>query len=302
MLLPIFTTDGSNLGGVYLKRRLRISLVTAALLAFVYMAPAPAVGQKAPAAATAPNANKDAAPAQPIPRLPDGHPNLNGFYASSSGPDTPVGATFGPRPPRTGVGRGGNGAKARAADPNQPPYKPELLAKVKELAAFESKYDPAFFCKQGGVPRVGPPHAIIQAPGMPIVFLYQVIAGNTFRLIPMDGRPHDRDADPSYYGDSIGHWDGDTLVVDTVSFNDDTWIGIDGWFHSTALHVIERITREGDAIRYQATLEDPNVFTGPWTMNPRIAKSTTDLIMENPPCIETDEKHITDFGEKTKTN
>jgi hypothetical protein len=135
---------------------------------------------------------------------------------------------------------------------------------------------------------------------MPIVFLYQVIAGNTFRLVPTDGRPHDPDAEPSYYGDSIGHWEGDTLVVDATDFNDDTWLGLDGWFHSTALHVIERITREGDTIRYQATLEDPNVFTRPWTMNPRTAKATKDLIVENAPCVERDEDHIIDFDLKTR--
>jgi hypothetical protein len=170
---------------------------------------------------------------------------------------------------------------------------------VSELARNESKTDPAFYCKPGGVPRIGPPHAIIQAPGMPIVFLYQVIAGNTFRIVPTDGRPHDPLADPSYYGDSIGRWEGDTLVVDTNHFNDDTWLGIDGWFHTTALHVVERISREGNAIRYQVTVEDPNVFTRPWTMNPRIAKGTTEMIVENAPCTERDEGHITDFGLKT---
>jgi hypothetical protein len=256
----------------------------------------PTMAQQGSSAATDSGKNGQSAP--PVRRLADGHPDLNGFYASSSGPDTPVGAEFGPRPPRR---KGAdNGAKARHDDPNQPPYKPELLAKVDGLAKMESKYDPAFYCKQGGIPRVGPPHAIIQAPGMPIVFLYQVIAGNAFRIIPMDGRPHDPNADQTYYGDSVGHWEGDILVVDTVSFNDDTWIGIDGWFHSTALHVIERISREGDAIRYQATLEDPNVFTRPWTMNPRIAPVTTDIIVESLPCKETDEGNITDFGAKTR--
>jgi hypothetical protein len=274
------------------------------VLTISYMAPVPAAGQQG-SVPPAPKAGNSAAPARLVRRLADGHPDLNGFYASSSGPDTPVGATFGPNPRGAGRRPGGGGeiaaAKARHDDPNQPPYKPDLLAKVDGLAKMESKYDPAFYCKQGGIPRVGPPHAIIQAPGIPIVFLYQVIAGNTFRIIPMDGRPHDPNADQSYYGDSIGHWEGDTLVVDTVSFNDDTWIGIDGWFHSTALHTIERITREGDAIRYEVTLEDPNIFTRPWTMNPRIAPATTDLIVESAPCVETDEANITDFGEKTRT-
>lgn len=256
----------------------------------------PAAGQQK-AGPVAQTSEKEAASAQQVRRLADGHPDLNGFYASSAGPDTPVGG-FGP--PDPSYRRGDNGARARQADPNQPPYKPELMDKVKDMARNESKLDPAFYCKPGGVPRIGPPHAIIQVPGMPIVFLYQVIAGNTFRIVPTDGRGHDPDADPSYYGDSIGHWEGDTLVVDATSFNDDTWLGLDGWFHSTALHVTERITRESDGIRYQATVEDPNVFTRPWTMNPRIAKATKELIVENAPCIEKDEDHIIDFDLKTR--
>ena len=80
---------------------------------------------------------------------------------------------------------------------------------------------------------------------MPIIFMYQVISGNTFRIINVDGRPHDPKADSSYYGDSIGHWEGDTLVVDTTNLNDDTWLGIDGWFHSYSLHVVERLTLRG---------------------------------------------------------
>ena len=245
----------------------------------------------------APKTKTETVAAQSAPRLSDGHPDLNGFWASGTGPDTPVGG-FGPADPK--FRRGDNGARERLADPNQPPYKPELMEKVRELARNESKLDPAFFCKPGGVPRIGPPHAIIQAPGMPIVFLYQVIAGNTFRIVPTDGRSHDADSDPSYYGDSIGHWEGDTLVVDATNFNDDTWLGLDGWFHSTALHVVERISREGDILHYQATVEDPNVFTRPWVMNARTAKATRELLVENAPCVERDEEHIIDYDLKTR--
>lgn len=269
---------------------MRSRLKTALALAALSFAGTAAPGRQAPAPQKVGKSAK-------LRRLADGHPDLNGFWASSSGADTPVGATFGPADPN--FRRGDNGARARLADPNQPPYKPELTEKVKDLARNESKDDPAFFCKPGGVPRIGPPHAIIQAPGMPILFLYQVIAGNTFRLVPTDGRPHDPEAESSYYGDSVGHWEGDTLVVDTIDLNDDTWLGLDGWFHSDALHVIERIRRDGDTLHYQATVEDPNVFTRPWTMNPRVSKATKELIVENAPCTERDEGHITDYGVKT---
>jgi hypothetical protein len=274
------------------------SLATAASVVLWYVAPMPATCQQTPAP-TAQSANKEAKTAQPLKRLADGHPDLNGFWLSSAGPDTPVGGFDGPLGNGPGRRGGDNGAKARAADPNQPPYKPELLDKVKDMARNESKTDPAFYCKPGGVPRIGPPHAIIQAPGMPMVFLYQVIAGNTFRLVPTDGRRHDPESDDTYYGDSIGRWEGDTLVVDTVHLNDDTWLGLDGWFHSNAMYVTERISREGNTLHYQATVEDPNVFTRPWVMNPRTSPLTTQLIIENFPCTEKDESHIVDFGLKT---
>src|SRR5207245_6954678 len=140
----------------------------------------------------------------------------------------PVNSEFGRRNPFIKRGDWPN-ARAAYADPNQPPYKPELKAKVDNLAKNESKEDQAFFCKPGGVPRIGPPHAIVQAPGMPIVFLYELGAGNTFRLVPTDGRAHDPNAAYLYNGDSIGRWEGNTLVVDTIGFNDDTWLGIYGW-------------------------------------------------------------------------
>ena len=250
---------------------------------------------------------------QPIARLADGHPNLNGFWMNNRGSDPPVGE-FGSGGSivvkegghvqiKVGEGNAAPGrqdtqgrpvAQARP-EPNVPPYKPELLAKVDDLNKNETTRDPAFSCKPGGVPRIGPPHAIIQAPGMPIIFLYMVLAGNTYRVIAMDGRPHDPDADESYYGESIGHWDGDTLIVDTVKLNDDTWLGEHGWFHSKALHVVERISRDGDSLHYQATVEDPNVFTRPWVMNPFVSHlSKTEYTIENPPCKDKDAALIAD--------
>ena len=264
------------------------TLVTLAAAVVVALAP-PAAAQNA----------RNADPAsKPTPRLADGHPDLNGFWAAGRGPDTPVNSAFGPRDPNIKRGEARNAA-AQYADPNQPPYKTELKAKVEDLAKNESKVDSAFFCKPGGVPRIGPPHSIVQAPGMPIVFLYQVNSGNTFRLVPTDGRPHDPNMVELYYGDSIGHWERDTLVVDTVGFNEDTWIGIYGWFHGSMMHVVERISRVGDTLRYQATVEDPDVFTKPWTMNPWVSVKTNELLMENPPCVELDIDHVTSFDEKT---
>jgi hypothetical protein len=181
---------------------------------------------------------------------------------------------------------------ARAAAPNKPEYKPELLAKVKELSDKQGVLDPAFYCKPQGVPRMGPPAQIVQTPGQ-VVFLYG--ASNLFRVIPTDGRPHRADADPSYMGDSIGRFDGNTLIVDVTNFNDDTWLGSDGYFHSEKMHVIERLTRNGDVLKYSATVEDPLVLAKPWVMNSRDLKLSTnkaDALLEAPPCVEHDAPHI----------
>jgi hypothetical protein len=271
-----------------------------ALAALTFVAAAPAWAQQRPAAPT--QANADDPAKKPTPKLADGHPDLNGFWATGRGPDTPVNSEFGQRNPFVKRGDWRN-AKEAYADPNQPPYKPELKAKVEELSRTESKTDTAFFCKPGGVPRIGPPHAIVQSPGMPIVLLYQLGAGNAFRLVPTGTNKHDELAmsiGNMYNGDAIGRWEGDTLVVETIGFNDETWIGIYGWFHSDKMKVTERISRVGDTLRYQATVEDPDVFTRPWTMNPWVSVKTTERIIENPPCVETDIDHLTSLDEKTR--
>jgi len=85
----------------------------------------------------------------------------------------------------------------------------------------------------------------------------------TFRIIPLDGEPHQVDPDPSWLGDSVGRWEGDTLVVDTIGYNDKTEVS--GFRHSDALHTVERFKRIEDGFEYEVTIEDPNVFAGPWT-------------------------------------
>ena len=251
-----------------------------------------------------------AAMSKPTPMSADGHPDLNGVWGS--GFDLPiqkkgdsvfiivpvVGVADAP-PPSADQNQTKLAElmdilnnERRAKDPNKPPYKQELLARVRELSEKENKVDPTFFCRPEGVPRIGPPKQIVQTPGQ-VVLLYQTQEGNPYRVIPTDGRPHRTDIDPSYFGDGVGHWEGATLVVDTVGFNDDTWLGIDGYFHSTKMHVIEKFTRQGDALHYEVTVEDPGVFTRPWNMNPRLLRVTPDdPIEEEPRCVEMDENHI----------
>jgi hypothetical protein len=87
-----------------------------------------------------------------------------------------------------------------------PSYKPELQGKVKYLLDHEAKLDKVFFCGKPGVPRISSPRQIIQLP-TETIFLYEDASGDPYRIIPTDGRPHRADADPSYYGDAIGHWE-----------------------------------------------------------------------------------------------
>jgi hypothetical protein len=236
------------------------------------------------------------------PRTPDGKVDLNGIWGVAAlPPAVKAGESVrwllplkGVNPEGTDVFKGLDRwqVDGRAAAPNKPEYRQELLQKVKELSDKQGVLDPAFYCKPQGVPRMGPPTQIVQTPGQ-IVFLYG--ASNLFRVIPTDGRTHRADADPSYMGDSIGHFEGDTLVVDVTNFNDDTWLGSDGYYHTEAMHVVERLHREGDTIVYTATVEDPSVLAKPWTTTPRTLKrsiSASDALLEAPPCVEHDAPHI----------
>jgi hypothetical protein len=144
-------------------------------------------------------------------------------------------------------------------------------------------------CLLSGVPRITVrplPFEIIQQPNR-VVILYEV--HHAFRIIPTDGRPHPDDMEPSYLGDSIGHWDGDTLVVDVVGFNTNTWLAGVGTIHSDKLRVTERYTRDTfDTIIYEATMEDPEVFTKPWKQYATLRLRPGERIREYE-CIENNE-------------
>jgi hypothetical protein len=173
-----------------------------------------------------------------------------------------------------------------------PSYRPELQAKVKYLSENESKVDQVFYCGKPGVPRIGSPRKIVQLPGE-MIFFYEDISGDPYRLIPTDGRAHRADANPTYYGDSVGHWEGDKLVVDVTNFVEDTWFGEEGYFHTAAMHVTERFWRNGENLVYQFTVDDPGVLTAPWTVPPRVVKPSTEPLEESPRCVEDDGKRLT---------
>jgi len=172
-----------------------------------------------------------------------------------------------------------------------PSYKPELQAKVKDLFDHESRTDEVFYCGKPGIPRIGPPRKIVQTPSE-IIFFYEDISGDPYRIIPTDGRKHRPDADPTYYGDSVARWDGDTLVVDVTNFVENTWFGEDGYFHSDAMHITERLWRDGENLIYQVIVDDPKVLTAPWTMAPRVVKPSMEPLEESPRCVEADANRL----------
>jgi hypothetical protein len=178
--------------------------------------------------------------------------------------------------------------------PNLPLYKPEYWEKVQDLDVNGNAKDPEIKCYPAGLPRIGAPSKIVQTP-TEIIFLYQ--SKNTFRVIPIDGRDHDpiRSQDLTYYGDSIGKWDGDTLVIDRVGFTDESWLAWPGYFHTNNMRVVERLRREGDRLIWQATIYDPEVLVQPWQMNPVMRRLNPDpmaLLIEDLPCEDRDQDHI----------
>jgi len=171
---------------------------------------------------------------KPAPRMPDGKPNLNGVYIAPFHSVRPIDrVTLKPGAEKYHVG-------------------PEYTFSLGEQ------------CLPRGVPdTINEPYPIqiVQTPNL-VVILYE--AGEYFRAIPTDGRPHPKDLDPTCMGNSVGRWEGDTLVVDVTGVNDKVSVG--EYRHTTAYHVIERFQRTSyDTLQYSATIDDPNVFAAPWT-------------------------------------
>ena len=207
------------------------------------------------------------APAYKAPKTKDGKADLNGIWqamneanwdirphAASQGPVFSLGAAYS-APAGLGVVEGGD-----------IPYKPEAAAKQKENFTNRLKLDPEIKCYIGGVPRstyMPYPFQIVQGTDT-MMFVYEY--AGAVRVINMKA-PTKAPAD-SWMGWSNGKWEGDSLVVDVTSLNDQTWFDRAGNWHSDQLHVIERYTRVGpDALQYEATIDDPKVFTRQWKMS-----------------------------------
>ena len=235
------------------------------------------------------------------PRADGGHPDLNGIWQSMNeadydleahmakaamalreGPYGPVPAApvlalgaVGSVPPSLGVVEGG-----------EIPYKPEMLAKKKENQENWLTRDPEIKCFLPGVPRatyIAQPFQIFQNAKQ--FFIAYQFAGAVRNVFMKDPGPAPVD---SWMGQSVGHWEGETLVIDVTGFNDQTWFDRAGNFHSDALHVVERYTRTSpDVISYEATIEDPQVFTRPWKIQmPLYRRQEKNMQLLDFKCVE----------------
>ena len=249
-----------------------------------------------------PMANRTA----PTPRM-GAHPDLTGVWASNDWIGNYGSRRCGPTQEKPCTRQTNQTEDFELYSPSRfgmltrPLYKPEHWDKVQQLDMWTNKYDPVMTCQPLGLPRQGPPRRIYQTES-DITFLYGQYADAggglaEFRVIPIDGRQHGPDTKYAnkYYGDTVGRWEGDTLVLDSIGFVDTTWIGRGGFFHTDEMHIVEKLKREGDAILYDLTLEDPEVLVEPLVFPTRVlrrnAAANAGLIAERGNCetaFETD--------------
>ena len=209
-------------------------------------------GRGAAAAANTPDGT-------PAPRAADGHADLSGVWNKRLVQNT-----------------------AAMAEP--------LPFTAEGLKAFNDVWnhiDPTSKCKFPGVPRVNTspyPFQIVQLPDK-VIFLYEYM--HNFRVIYTDGRTHRPTWEPSLLGDSIGKWDGDTLVIDTVNLTDRTWLDDHGNRHSDALHVTERWRRvSANQLSYEETIDDPKFYTKPWTVGWLMPLAPKDWVIMEYACTD----------------
>lgn len=203
-------------------------------------------------------ATGEAAPAN-IPRGSNGKPDFSGIWQTLSAADFDLEphATRKDAPPSAGVVEG-----------NFIPYLPKALEQRKKNWEAHASDDPRLKCFTLGVPRgiyYPEPFQIFQRPqDINIVFQF----GHSVRTIHTNGTDHPENPNDWWLGDSRGHWEGDTLVVDAKNFNEETWLDRAGNFHSDQLHVVERWKfLDANTIEYRATLDDSQVYSRPWTLS-----------------------------------
>jgi hypothetical protein len=253
-------------------------------------------------ARAAPPTQQTAAADVATPRRADGKPDLTGSWGRAPNPITGSGSRrCGPTQlpggginPEIGCQGGGDNfyvdyawiSPSRFGVLGHPTYKPEHWDRIQELDMWTNKYDPIMTCKPIGIPRHGTPQRIIQT-DYDVIFFYGANAdygggNNEYRDIPIDGRELTAQQLnlSAFYGQSIGDWEGDTLVIESINFDDSTWLGRGGFFHSGSMRTVERLTRVGDELHYDMTVEDPEVLLEPWVMPTRVLRlSDRNIVM-----------------------
>ena len=231
-------------------------------------------------------------------RTADGKPNLNGIWQALNTANWDL-QTHAARPGPVALGAAGAApAGIGVVEGDDIPYLPGAAAKKKQNFDNRLTADPEIKCYLPGVPRatyMPYPFQIVQSPKS-ILIAYE-FAGAA-RTIFMDKAPPS--PVDSWMGHSVGRWDGDTLVVDVTSLNDETWFDRAGNFHSDALHVVERYTpRSPDALTYEATIEDPKVYTRPWKISfPLYRRMEKDIQLLEFKCVPFTEEML--YGRFTK--
>jgi len=195
------------------------------------------------------------------PRDAQGHPDLSGNWGAAN---LQYGFPGGARIRRNGSFEADQSAMQRGAQWNKPIYKPEFWEKVRSLDYGKADADPAYGCyKPVGVPRQNVPGRIVMKDNQ--LWLLNSVE-NGLRILPLNNAKRDEDdfQFSTYNGMGLAHWDGDTLVIDSVGFGDMTWLGWEGYFHTDKMEVTERFLRNGDLLYYNFTVNDPDVLMEPW--------------------------------------
>jgi hypothetical protein len=200
-------------------------------------------------------------PSEPTPRWPDGHPMLSAAPGQLGYWDAGFGGMNGKRPPNLPTN----------IDISEVPFQPWAKALYEARQKTQSRTDPHARCLAPGGPRqFHTPYGLMiyEIPEAKRIFVISGGGPRSWRVIYMDGRPHPTgdNLSPSYFGHSVGHWEGDVLVIDSVGFNEKFWMSRSGLPHTDALHLIEHISRpDYNTLKYEATIDDPKAYTAQWS-------------------------------------
>jgi hypothetical protein len=185
-------------------------------------------------------------------------------------------------------------------DMNKPLYRPEHWDELQALDMWTNRDDPVMTCLPLGIPRQGSPSRIFHTEN-DITMIYRGGVDGAggyaeFRMVDLNKTEHAEDDQYaySYFGRPIARWEGDTLVLESIGFSDETWLGRGGYIHSDQMRIIERFTRTGDQMIYEIIVDDPEYLVEPWVLYPRtMTAGGNTLIAERGSCTDTELHEVT---------